>query len=275
MVINVINPWLPEPFTVANVFNHTGGVTSFDVVSPSGKNVEFLPGQFNMLYAFGIGEIPISISGGGKKFFHHTVRSVGHASEALIKLNPGMKVGVRGPYGTSWPIETAKGKNLVIFAGGLGLAPVRPVIEYAYENLKEFKSCHLLYGTKSPKELIFVDDWKKWKDDGIQAHVIVDHSDHNWKGRVGVITKLIPLIDIDWNNTIAMICGPEIMMRFVAQELELKGLPKNQIYVSLERNMKCAFGQCGHCQFGAEFLCKDGPVFSYDKVAKLMTIGEL
>lgn len=237
----------------------------------------FGPGQFNMLYAFGVGDVPISISGdptpGG--LLVHTLRSVGPVTRALCKLLPGDVLGVRGPFGSRWPSEELVGKDVVIVTGGIGLAPLRPTIYEIASHRADYQNVSLLYGARTPHDLLYTDELESWPlRDDIDTQVTVDAAEAGWKGKVGVVTKLIPGARFDPLNTVALICGPEVMMRFTIMDLKNRGLADEQIYVSLERNMKCAVGLCGHCQLGPYFICKDGPVFRYDRVADLMKIRE-
>ena len=273
--IDRLDTWTPKICTVGRVEKLTKDTASFTVSPDDGSHFVFEPGQFNMIYAFGMGEIPVSISGGSRDHFHHTVRNVGSISKALANLRPGMKIGIRGPYGSAWPLKICEGGDVIVAAGGIGLAPLRPVVKYLEDHRDKFNKRILLIGARSPENLIFHDDIERWKKAGIEVHISVDTATLNWNGTVGVITKLFGKTDFDAGNAKAHICGPEIMMRFCASELETRSLSRKDIYMSLERNMKCAIGLCGHCQFGAEFICKNGPVFAYERIAELMTIKEI
>ena len=236
------------------------------------------PGQFNMLYVFGKGEVPISISAGasGSRLLTHTTRDVGSVTKAMFALKVGETIGVRGPFGNNWPLESAKGKDVVLVAGGIGLAPLRPVILEILARRAEFGRVILLYGARSPRDIIFKEDLKKWKGQpGVIVYITVDRGSSAWHGSVGVVTRLITQVRFDPENTVAMICGPEIMMHFTVEALKQRGMKGDDIYVSMERNMKCAVGFCGHCQFGPHFICKDGPVFTYDSLSSLFKIPEI
>ena len=270
-----MNTWLPKIYTVSPVEKLTKDTVSFTLSPDDGSEVVFEPGQFNMVYAFGVGEVPISISGGCSNYFHHTVRDVGSTSKALVDLKPGTKVGIRGPYGSAWPLKSCEGGDVIVVGGGIGLAPLRPVVQYLEDHGDKFNKRILLIGARSPEHLIFHDDIERWKEAGIEVHISVDTATQNWKGTVGVVTKLFRKIDFDATNAKAIICGPEIMMRFCASEFLARGLPPDDIYISMERNMKCAIGLCGHCQFGPDFICKDGPIFTYEQVGKRMTVKEI
>lgn len=243
----------------------------------------FRPGQFNMLYVFGVGEVPISLSGAppthagnGKTDLVHTIRKVGTVTTALAELKPGDQVGVRGPYGSAWPLHKAPGKDLLIVAGGLGLAPVRPAIYEILAQRERYRRVILLCGARQETELLFRQELLAWQAAGeIEVQITLDQAERSWKGPVGVVTTLIQRLELEPAQTLALVCGPEIMMRFSALELLHHGLRPDQIYVSLERNMQCAVGFCGHCQYGPHFICKDGPVFRYDRVQRLLEIQEV
>jgi NAD(P)H-flavin reductase len=235
----------------------------------------FSPGQFAMLYAFGIGEVPISVSAtpdSGQLV--HTVRDVGAVSRALCAASESQMVGVRGPFGTSWAAEDAVGRDLVIVAGGVGLAPLRPVVHQVLEQRGRFHRVCLLVGSRSPDALLFGDEFDTWARQ-LDLQVIVDHADRTWEGRVGVVTDLVDTARFDAGSALALVCGPEVMMRFAARALLDAGVSADRVRISMERNMKCAIGHCGHCQFGAEFVCKDGPVFTYADVERLLRIREV
>ncbi len=238
----------------------------------------FVPGQFNMLSAFGVGEIPISISGDqtSTTTIIHTIRAVGAASRAFFSLRPGSILGLRGPYGVGGPVAEAEGRDVIIAAGGLGLAPVRPILYHVLAERERYGKITLLYGTRDPGEILFraeLERWRSRRDMGVE--VTVDHADRSWHGHVGVVTKLLHSANFDPPNATAFVCGPEIMMRFVANGLSDAGVPPREIYLSMERNMKCAIGLCGHCQLGPVFVCRDGPVFDWTRLKPLMTVKEL
>lgn len=250
-------------------------VESDDVFSVSLNihDTDMEPGQFNMLTVFGAGEIPISISAipeamseavsGKKGEVIHTIRNVGGVSHALSELSVGDTIGVRGPFGRGWPIDKASNKNLLLVAGGIGLVPLRPVLHHCLQHNEDFSDIVLLYGARSPQDILFKDELSAWQQrEHWHIELSVDRGDAQWTGNVGVITPFIARQQLDFENTIAMVCGPEIMMRFACSELLACGLSEDAIFVSMERNMKCAVGHCGHCQFGPHFICKHGPVLS-------------
>jgi len=238
----------------------------------------FAPGQFNMLYVFGVGEVPISMSGDPARQgpLVHTVRAVGPVSGALARARPGDRIGVRGPFGAGWPLEQAAGADVLVIAGGLGLAPLRPALYRLLAERERYGRLILLYGTRSPADILFRRELERWRRRlDVEIEVTVDHASADWRGHVGVVTTLIPRAAFDPLHSIAMVCGPEIMMRFALAALRDAGLSDDAIWLSMERNMKCAIGQCGHCQFGPTFVCKDGPVFRYDRVGHLLSAKEI
>jgi NAD(P)H-flavin reductase len=238
----------------------------------------FRPGQFNMLYAFGAGEVPISMSGppGQTREIVHTIRSVGPVTQTLARLKAGDTVGVRGPFGTPWPVNEAEGRDVVMVAGGIGLAPIRPAIYHVLEHREKYGRVVLLIGARTPEDLLFLKEIEAWRGRfDADVEVTVDRAPPSWRGTVGVVTGLIPRAHLDPHTTVAFLCGPEVMIKFAALELGRGGLPPQRIHVSLERNMKCAIGLCGHCQLGPLFICKDGPVFRYDRVSGLLGVREI
>jgi NAD(P)H-flavin reductase len=268
---------VPEPRRVSRTRRETRDTLSLTIETSPGA-FAFLPGQFNMLYAFGIGEVPISMSGdpaSGREIVH-TIKAVGAVSHALCRLRAGAVVGVRGPYGRPWPMADVAGQDLVLIAGGLGLAPLRPVVHHVLAHRQAYGTISLLVGARSPEDLLFQRDLARWKTRrDLRASTIVDRAGREWKGRVGVVPTLIGDTVIDAARTVAFVCGPEVMMRFTIRELTHRGLPEDRIYVSLERNMKCAVGFCGHCQYGPSFVCKDGPVFRFDRLRSLFWLREV
>ena len=269
----------PVPFRVIEKQRETHDTWTLMLKQVAGDPIErFEPGQFAMLYAFGAGEVPISLSRHGLAGSElvHTIRAVGAGTEALCALNKGDAVGVRGPFGTTWPLDEAAGRDVVVLAGGLGLPPLRPVIDELLLNRERYGEVSILYGGRSPDELLFVEEVEVWRSRfDVTVEVIVDSAPAGWRGRVGVVTRLIPRASFDPENAIAMMCGPEVMMRFAVGGLRDRGLPDESIWVSIERSMKCATGHCGHCQLGPLFVCKDGPVLRHDTAGPLMAVREL
>jgi len=233
----------------------------------------FQPGQFSMLYEFGVGEIPISISGdpGISNQLRYTIRSVGAVTKALVSHQAGDAIAMRGPFGTSWPMETAKGGDVLLITGGIGLAPLRPAIYEILANRDDYGRLVILYGARSPKDVLFRKELTEWsKAPNTQVLTTVDYGDRTWRGYVGVVTKLFDFISLRPEQTTTMMCGPEIMMRFAVRGLQGRKFPDDRVFLSMERNMKCAVGFCGHCQMGPYFICKDGPVFSYPQMRHWM-----
>ena len=272
------DPMVPELARVAAKRQDTDDVWTLDLTLDTAPWAGFAPGQFNMLSVFGVGEVPISFSGdpADTSKIVHTIRAVGPVSSALTRLSEGAALGLRGPYGVGWPMAAADGQDVVVIAGGLGMAPVRPVLYRILAERQRYGSVALLYGARGPDEILFLDELRQWRQRlDMQVEVTVDHAPDTWRGRVGVVTKLIRYIDFDPAETVAITCGPEIMMRFAANALVDQGVPQERIYMSMERNMKCAIGLCGHCQLGPVFICKDGPVFTHQQLRRLMAVEEL
>jgi NAD(P)H-flavin reductase len=269
-------PMAPSMAPVTRFIRESVDVFTFDLAPE--RATPFTPGQFNMLYAFGVGEIPISISGDSHapERLTHTIRAVGPVSAALGKVNAGDRVGLRGPFGVGWPVEEAKGFDVLLIGGGIGLAPLRPVIYWLLRHRAAYGRVGVLYGARAPEDLIFVDELQEWRrTPDFQLRVAVERAGAEWTGDVGYVTPLLSKLRFDPADTVAMICGPEVMIRATALALEDTGVADSRIYVSMERNMKCAIGHCGHCQFGPLFICKDGPVHRYDGVRGLLSYREL
>jgi len=242
------------------------------------SGTQFIPGQFNMLYLFGVGEIPISISGDPRKMptLVHTTRAVGTVTKAMRSLRKGDVLGVRGPYGSHWPVVSAVGRDVVIIAGGIGLAPLRPALYSIIADRDKYGRVILLYGSRTPIDILYRRELEKWRSRfDMEIYVTVDRALKSWRGDVGVVTDLISKAPFDKQNCMAMICGPEVMMRYAVMELLKRGVPEDRVHISMERNMKCAIGLCGHCQFGSLFVCKDGPVFPYPSVKDLLSKWEI
>jgi len=274
--MNLPDPLLPVACEVISRHQNSADVFTVELQPPPHFGA-FRAGQFNMLYLPGAGESAISISGdpADRDKLVHTIRAVGNITELLMDGQKGDSIGLRGPFGRGWPIEEAYGKDLLILAGGIGLAPLRPVLYQAVAQADRFRSINLLVGARSPMELLYVDQLMNWKkQDQLRLQVTVDSAAANWRGDVGVITELIPKCRFDPERALAMICGPEIMIRFSVSRLLDQGMSAQAIHVSLERNMQCATGFCGHCQLGPHFLCKDGPVFSYPQVEPYLLTRE-
>ena len=272
-----IDPMLPQPFLVRRVRRETPDTFTVEIEpANAGKIFKFAPGQFNMLYVFGIGEIAISICADPRgKSLMHTTRVVGTVTKAMRRLRRGDMLGVRGPFGSCWPIEQAAGHDVVLIAGGIGLAPLRGALSQLLRRRNKPGKVVLLYGVRTPEDMLYRHELERWRSAGLQIFATADRATGSWPGHVGVVTALIPRAPFDPVNTVAMVCGPEVMMRYTVLELQKRGISEKSIFLSMERNMKCAVGFCGHCQFGPEFICKDGPVFRYDRVKKWLEIWEL
>jgi sulfhydrogenase subunit gamma (sulfur reductase) len=267
-----MNPLIPQPADIVDKHFEAKGIFTFRLRfrdEETRKSFHFLPGQFNMVYLFGVGEVPISIVSdpSDPELLDHTIRAVGNVTGLMAPLKKGDVIGLRGPYGSAWPLEEARGKDVILITGGLGCAPAVSVINYIVNRREFFGALKILHGVKTPKDLIYRKRIRQWmRYPNTELFLTVDHPDQKWKYSVGVVTNLFSQIKIDPQKSIAMICGPEIMMHFAVKDLLSHGLQADQIYLSLERNMKCAVGICGHCQFGPAFVCKEGPVFRYDRI---------
>jgi len=236
----------------------------------------FAPGQFNMLYVPGYGEAAISISSDPAKpgLIGHTIRFVGNVTRAVSRLKAGDAIGVRGPFGTEWPIKEYHGSDVVLAAGGIGLAPLRPVIYHILNHRADYGRVIILYGARTPADLLYTAEFDPWREQDIEVMVTVDRADENWPGQVGVVPMLFYKLRVAPEKVIVFSCGPEIMMRFVVFEGLARRIPQNQIYLSLERNMKCALGFCGHCQLGPFFICRDGPVYRFDQLEPYFNVED-
>lgn len=263
----------PEMATVVRSEPMTELERFIDLKLDCGKELGHLPGQFVEVSVFGVGEAPISISSSPTQdgSFQMVVRKAGNVTRAMHSLKPGDKVGIRGPFGTHFPVDgEMKGKDIVFICGGLGLVPVRSAINYVLHHRGDYGDVTILFGTKSPAERLFVDEVKEWISKGNVTYVeTVDRGDEQWTGNVGVITTLMTDMAVDPRKTVAIICGPPVMYKFAIVSLYKMGMVDKNIYVSLERNMKCGVGKCGHCQMDGLYVCQDGPVFKYADLAEV------
>jgi NAD(P)H-flavin reductase len=268
---------VPRLFRLVERRQDTGDTFTVMLEPNDAVPLAFSPGQFTMLAAFGVGEVPISVSGDAyvPGPLQHTVRDVGAVTHALSRTSVGDVVGVRGPYGTGWDVADGRGGDVVLVAGGIGLAPLRPAVLEVLSHREDYGRVVLLYGARSPEELLFSDELKQWEEQGMEVLVTVDYGRESWAGRVGLVTKLIPRAGFDPRSTLALICGPEIMMRHTALALVGRGVRSNRIRVSLERNMRCGVGLCGHCQYRELFICVDGAVLPYAQVTGLLGLREV
>ena len=270
-------PMTPLPYRVVRRKRESVGVWTLEL-EPVHTSIEpIAPGQFTMLYAFGVGEAPISTSAlTGAGPLVHTIRAAGAVTRALCAARPGSVVGVRGPYGNTWPIEEAYGRDVVVVAGGIGLPPLRPVIHHVLAHRRDFASLVVLYGGRSPVDLLFRSELTRWRSRlDVTVDVTVDTAGPEWHGRVGVVTKLIPRAPFDPAKASAMVVGPEIMMRYAAEALVARGMSPDDVWLSMERTMRCGIGLCGHCQLGPTLVCRDGPVYPWPYLEPLLGVSEL
>jgi NAD(P)H-flavin reductase len=271
-------PMLTAPFRVQKNRRETGDTRTLELVQFEGlKMPAWRPGQFMMAYVFGQGEIPLSISGDPARndCIIHTVRAVGSVSRAILKAKVGSAIGLRGPFGSPWPVDIAESRDLLLIAGGIGLAPLRPVICLIASKRSRYGMVSLLIGARTPENLLYCREMAEWRRRGIDVRVTVDAAAPGWNGQVGAVTTLIPRAQFDPPNTTAFIVGPEMMMRVVTWELVHRGVASEAMFLSMERNMKCAVGFCGHCQLGPSFICKNGPIFAYSKLEPWLAIRNL
>jgi NAD(P)H-flavin reductase len=272
-------PMRPVPYRVSAIHGDNDDTFTLELVAPAQHRVvPFRPGQFNMLYVFGVGEVPISISGDPDRpeTLVHTTREVGAVTRAMRALRVGDAIGVRGPFGTSWPVDAAEGRDVVLIAGGIGLPPLRPALYHVLARRERYGRVMLLYGARTPEDMMFPSELAEWRSHfDLEVHITVDRATGTWRGNVGVVTPIVKRAPIDPRRTVAMVCGPEVMIRYACEELARRGVSPQDTFVSLERNMKCAVGLCGHCQLGPHLVCRDGPVLPYDKVEHLLDHGEV
>jgi NAD(P)H-flavin reductase len=275
----LLDPMLPQTATIKRIQQETLDTATYSLAftDPAvAERYRFLPGQFNMLYLPGIGEVAISISSdpGQPESLLHTIREAGNVTRAMARLKKGDLIGVRGPYGSAWPVKMAENHDLILVSGGIGLAPLRPVIYHVIRHRERYEQVTILAGARSPADLLYQAEYETWREFNIEVVITVDRADESWRGHVGVVPMMFYKLRPDPRRTIVLSCGPEIMMRFVIYEALARRIPKDKIYLSLERNMKCAVGFCGHCQYGPFFLCKEGPVLSFDRVEPFFGVEE-
>jgi len=268
----------PAPFRVTRRRRETADTWTLELEPVDGPPLVTRPGQFTMLYVFGVGEVPISVPydgvAGGPLV--HTVRAVGAVTAAICASKPGAVLGVRGPFGNAWPLEEAAGSDVVVVAGGIGLAPLRGAVHRLIARRGEYGEVAILYGSRTPADLLYRRELERWRSRfDLHVGVTVDAADAGWRGRVGVVPKLVAGARFDPASTVAMVVGPEIMMRFTVEALLERGVPADRIYLSMERNMRCGVGHCGHCQLGPTLICRDGPVYSHADLAALTAVREL
>jgi NAD(P)H-flavin reductase len=269
---------IPERFRVSASRQETEDTWTLELEPAERRELGFGPGQFTMLYAFGAGEVPISVSGdpGRPGTLVHTVRAVGATTRAVCAVKEGDELGVRGPFGRGWPLAEAEGGDLIVVAGGVGLAPLRSVLYTALADRRRYGRVILLYGGRTPDQLLYRDELAEWAErDDLEIRLVVDAADEGWRGSVGVVPALVERAGLNGATATAMVCGPEVMMRFSVEALLAAGLPASRVFLSMERNMKCAVGHCGHCQWGPSFVCRDGPVYSWSEAQPWFRIREL
>ena len=276
-----MDSWMPAPARITDVKVENFNTRTFRMqfIDEGIRTMyEFAPGQFNMLYAPGVGEAAVSISSDPCETdeIDHTIRVVGSVTRAIDELGEGALIGVRGPFGQPWPTSQMEGRDVVIIAGGIGLAPLRPVIYHVLRHRDRYRRVVLLYGCRTPEDRVFAEELEQWEADrSIQVLVTVDNATSQWTGPVGVVTNLLKRLRVAAEKTIVLVCGPKILNRVAAWNFLQLHVPPEQVYVSLERNMNCGFGRCGHCQYGPFFVCKEGPVFRFSDIASLFAKEEI
>ena len=275
------NPWHTETVRIDDIVQEAEGIATYRLSAAApvkDHDYRFIPGQFNMLYLPGVGESAISMSGDPEKSssWIHTVRVAGNVTRTLAGLTVGETLGLRGPFGTGWPVDKLTGQDVVVVAGGLGLAPLRPLLYYFLNHRDQFGSIYVICGARTPDGLLFQSEYSDWRQGGLDLQLTVDRSTPEWKGQIGVVTLLIDRLNLARPEATSLLtCGPEVMMKYAAISGMKRGIPAEKIWVSLERNMQCAVGLCGHCQLGPEFICKDGPVLRYDRVGQFLFVERL
>jgi sulfhydrogenase subunit gamma (sulfur reductase) len=268
----MVNPYLIHPATIIEKIREADDIHTYRLRlsdEEARRNFCFTAGQFNMVYLFGVGEVAISIVSDPDEpeSLDHTIRSVGRVTSAIAHLHVGEALGIRGPFGQGWPLEAARGHDVVIVTGGLGCAPVVGAIEYMFRRRRYYGSIKIIHGVKTPRDLLFHARFEAWgKQPDTEVLLASTRPDETWRYHVGVVTDLFERVTLDPTKTMVLMCGPEIMMRLGVPILMRRGIPATAIYLSLERHMECGIGLCGHCQMGPYFLCKDGPVMRYDRV---------
>ncbi|WP_062465674.1 FAD/NAD(P)-binding protein [Demequina maris] len=273
------DPMVPRRYVITHVRQDTRDTFTLLLDPADGTApLTFRAGQFTMLHAFGVGEVPISISGdpAHPAPLEHTIRNVGAVTRALVEAAPGTEIGVRGPFGTSWDVDDAAGHDVVFVTGGIGLAPLRPAILDVLRNRDAYGKVLLLYGSRTPDDILYGHEMHRWADlNGVNLQMTVDNAPYGYKGKVGFVTELVARAGFDPRNAFAFVCGPEVMMRSAASALNARGVPKPKVRLSMERSMKCGVGLCGHCQLRELFVCLDGPVLDFARLEPLMNVREL
>jgi NAD(P)H-flavin reductase len=276
-----MSAWQTRAARIVAIRPEIDGVATYDLAlvdSDGADAYRFQPGQFNMLYLPGVGESAISLSGDCRTTdaWRHTVRVAGRVTQTLAGLTVGSQLGVRGPFGAGWPLDAWVGCDVILVAGGIGLPPLRPAIYELLRRRDEFGQINLIYGAREPRSLLYMDELREWVSEGMNILTTVDRAGPDWLGHQGVVTTLFDRLQVPRPHaTVVAICGPEVMIRYTALSAVQQGIGYHSIWVSLERNMQCAVGLCGHCQLGPEFICKDGPVLRYDRVRALLAVEAL
>jgi NAD(P)H-flavin reductase len=280
-VVGQMEGWIPQPAVIRRVVEENFNTRTFSIefTDPAvARAYRFMPGQFNMVYIPGVGEAAISISSDSESggALQHTIRVVGNVTRAIDRMGVGGVVGLRGPFGHGWPLHVLPGRDLVILAGGIGLAPLRPVVYWLLRHREQCRRVVMLYGCRTPQDRLYAKELEQWGEDGqIDLLVTVDNATSEWSGPVGVVTNLMRRVKVNASNTIVMVCGPRILNRVAAWNFLQLHVPAQQVYVSLERNMNCGTGRCGHCQYGGRFVCRDGPVFAFSEIAGTFAVEEV
>ena len=274
------HPWVAHSVRIEAIRPEVPGVTTYDLAFDNPQVAaayRFAPGQFNMLYLPGYGESAISISSdpARRETLSHTIRVAGNVTQALARKQAGDHIAIRGPFGTSWPVDACRGHDVVIACGGIGLAPLRPAICHILNHRDDYGRVILLYGARTPNDLLYTAEYELWRDHRLEVETTVDIGDSTWQGHIGVVPVLFYRLRLKPEQTSVMSCGPEIMIRFVVFEALARKVRAENIYVSMERNMSCAMGLCGHCQLGPYFVCKDGPVFEFRQVESYFNLEDL
>ncbi|MEK6237389.1 MAG: FAD/NAD(P)-binding protein [Planctomycetales bacterium] len=277
---SAVDPWLPHVARIERVRPEAPEIQTYDLILEEPEfaaGYAFRPGQFNMLYLPGFGEAAVSISSDAASphLLSHTVRAVGNVTDALARKSAGDQIALRGPFGVGWPVEAARDRDVVVACGGVGLAPLRPAIYHFIRHREQYGRIGLLYGARTPDDLLYTSEYDAWRAAGIDVSVTVDRGNDAWQGPIGVVPLLFSRLRIDPARTHVFTCGPEIMMRFVVREALSRGVGSERVFISLERNMQCAVGFCGHCQLGPAFVCKDGPVFPFARMEPYLNLEDL
>jgi len=273
-------PYLTHPARIIDRRTETAGIYTYTTrfIDPVvRREFRFKSGQFNMLYAFGVGEVAISIVSdpAEPETIEHTIRIAGRVTGVIADWKVGDVVGIRGPYGNGWPVEEARRRDVVVITGGLGCAPVVGLINYIFRRREEYGELHILHGVKTPNDLLYRERFDEWRRaPRTRVYLTTDQPDKSWHYKIGVVTELFDELKVP-ASSIVMLCGPEVMMRMAAHSLQAKGIADDAIFLSMERRMECAVGLCGHCQYREHFVCKNGPIFSYRTVKELFRVPNL